>query len=289
MAGVGTRDIKRKIKSVNSTMQITKAMELVSTAKLKKSKDRLEMTRPYYETVLKTVNDIMRDSDIEEHEYLSNREVKKSLYIVLSGDRGLCGGYNVNAIKTALNHIEEPENAVIIPVGKTAVKFFNRNGFEIEKEFLGISEKPQFSDARKIARLAMNLYSQEKVDAVHLVYTRMESTISQVATRLQLVPLDPSAAAEAVEKAEDGEVTEFEPSAEVVLDFLIPKSIESTIFGGLIESSASEQAARRIAMENATDNAVERIDELTLTYNQARQAAITQEINEIVSGAEALK
>lgn len=289
MAGVGTRDIKRKIKSVNSTMQITKAMELVSTAKLKKSKDRLEMTRPYYETVLKTVNDIMRDSDIEEHEYLSNREVKKSLYIVLSGDRGLCGGYNVNAIKTALNHIEEPEKAVIIPVGKTAVKFFNRNGFEIEKEFLGISEKPQFADARKIARIAMNLYSQEKVDAVHLVYTRMESTISQVATRLQLVPLDSSAATETVEKAEDGEVTEFEPSAEVVLDFLIPKSIESTIFGGLIESSASEQAARRIAMENATDNAVERIDELTLTYNQARQAAITQEINEIVSGAEALK
>jgi F-type H+-transporting ATPase subunit gamma len=289
MAGVGTRDIKRKIKSVNSTMQITKAMELVSTAKLKKSKDRLEMTRPYYETVLKTVNDIMRDSDIEEHEYLSNREVNKSLYIVLTGDRGLCGGYNVNAIKTALNHIEDPEKAVIIPIGKNAVKFFNRNGFEIEREFLGISEKPQFSDARKIARIAMNLYSQEKVDAVHLVYTRMESTISQVATRLQLVPLDASAAQEVVEKAEDGEVTEFEPSAEVVLDYLIPKSIESTIFGGLIESSASEQAARRIAMENATDNAIERIDELTLTYNQARQAAITQEINEIVSGAEALK
>lgn len=289
MAGVGTRDIKRKIKSVNSTMQITKAMELVSTAKLKKSKDRLEMTRPYYETVLKTVHDIMRDSDIEEHEYLSNREVKKSLYIVLTGDRGLCGGYNVNAIKTALNHIEDPESAVVIPVGKNAAKFFNRNGFEIEKEFLGISEKPQFSDARKIARIAMNLYSQEKVDAVHLVYTRMESTISQVATRLQLVPLDASAASEAVDQADDGEVTEFEPSAEVVLDYLIPKSIESTIFGGLIESSASEQAARRIAMENATDNAVERIDELTLTYNQARQAAITQEINEIVSGAEALK
>jgi F-type H+-transporting ATPase subunit gamma len=127
MAGVGTRDIKRKIKSVNSTMQITKAMELVSTAKLKKSKDRLEMTRPYYETVLKTVNDIMRDSDIEEHEYLSNREVNKSLYIVLTGDRGLCGGYNVNAIKTALNHIEDPEKAVIIPIGKNAVKFFTHN------------------------------------------------------------------------------------------------------------------------------------------------------------------
>jgi F-type H+-transporting ATPase subunit gamma len=287
MAGVGTRDIKRKIKSVNSTMQITKAMELVSTAKLKKSKDRLEMTRPYYQTVLETVNNIMRDSDIEEHEFLSNREIKKSLYIVVTADRGLCGGYNVNAIKTALAHIENPEDAVIIPIGIKAVKFFNQNGFEVAKEFLGISEKPEFSDARKIARLAMKLYSQEKVDAVHLVYTRMESTISQVATRLQLVPLDASAVTETVEEAD--EKTIFEPSAEVVLDYLIPKSIESTIFGGLIESSASEQAARRIAMENATDNAVERIDELTLTYNQARQSAITQEINEIVGGAEALK
>jgi F-type H+-transporting ATPase subunit gamma len=287
MAGVGTRDIKRKIKSVNSTMQITKAMELVSTAKLKKSKDRLEMTRPYYETVLKTVNEIMRDSDIEEHEFLSNREIKKSLYIVVTADRGLCGGYNVNAIKTALAHIENPEDAVIIPIGIKAVKFFKQNGFEVEREFLGISEKPEFSDARRIARIAMNLYSQEKVDAVHLVYTRMESTISQVATRLQLVPLDASSVTEAVEEAE--EKTIFEPSAEVVLDYLIPKSIESTIFGGLIESAASEQAARRIAMENATDNAVERIDELTLTYNQARQSAITQEINEIVGGAEALK
>jgi len=287
MAGVGTRDIKRKIKSVNSTMQITKAMELVSTAKLKKSKDRLEMTRPYYETVLETVNNIMRDSDVEEHEYLSNREVKKSLYIVIAADRGLCGGYNVNAIKAALKHIENPEEAVIVPIGKNAVKFFKRNEFEIEKEFLGISEKPQFSDAKKIARIAMKMYSQEKVDAVHLVYTRMESTISQVATRLQLVPLDITAVTEAVEEAE--EKTIFEPSAEVVLDYLIPKSIESTVFGGLIESSASEQAARRVAMESATDNAIERIDELTLTYNQARQSAITQEINEIVGGAEALK
>lgn len=287
MAGVGTRDIKRKIKSVNSTMQITKAMELVSTAKLKKSKDRLEMTRPYYETVLETVNNIMRDSDIEEHEFLSNREIKKSLYIVITADRGLCGGYNVNAIKTALKHIENPEDAVIIPIGIKAVKFFNQNGFEVAKEFLGISEKPEFSDAKKIARLAMKLYAQEKVDAVHLVYTRMESTISQVATRLQLVPLDTSATAEIVEEAD--EKTIFEPSAEVVLDYLIPKSIESTIFGGLIESSASEQAARRVAMESATDNAIERIDELTLTYNQARQSAITQEINEIVGGAEALK
>ncbi|MBN2898219.1 MAG: ATP synthase F1 subunit gamma [Clostridia bacterium] len=288
MAGVGTRDIKRKIKSVNSTMQITKAMELVSTAKLKKNKDRLEMTRPYYETVLKTVGEIMRDADIEEHEYLSNREISKSLYIVLAGDRGLCGGYNINAIKAALAHIEDPSKALIIPVGKKAFEFFKRNEFEIEKEYLGISERPEFADARKIARLAMKLYSQEKVDEVHLVYTRMESTISQVATRLKLVPLDVEAVAQEVAEVAD-EKASFEPSAEVVLDYLIPKSIESTIFGGLIESSASEQAARRNAMENATDNAEEMIEELTLSFNQARQSAITQEITEIVGGAEALK
>ncbi len=287
MAGVGTRDIKRKIKSVNSTMQITKAMELVSTAKLKKNKDRLEMTRPYYETVLKTVGEIMHHANIKSHRYTKTREINKTLYIVVTGDRGLCGGYNINAIKEALNLIKDSSKALIIPIGKKAVEFFKRNNFEIEKEILGISEKPEFSDARKIARMTMELYASGKIDEVKFVYTRMESTISQVPNSIQILPLDISGVVTDVEDKD--EVLSFEPSAEEVLDYLIPKSIESTIFGGLIESSASEQAARRNAMENASDNAEDMIEELTLSFNQARQSAITQEITEIVGGAEALK
>ena len=291
MSGMGTRDIKRKIKSVNSTMQITKAMELVSTAKLKKSKDKLNLTRPYYEKVLETVIEIVSTGDIEEHAYLTNREVKKSLYIVITGDRGLCGGYNINAIKKALENMDDKNKVLMIPIGKRAVEYFTQNGFDIQEPFTGISEMPDFVHARRIARIAMNLYMEEKIDEINLVYTMMKSTISQVPVFLRLVPFDVSGVE--VDKENDkemeGEKITFEPSAEVVLDYLIPKSIESTIFGGLVESAASEQAARRVAMENATDNAEDMIAELTLSFNQARQSAITQEINEIVGGAEALK
>ena len=291
VAGMGTRDIKRKIKSVNSTMQITKAMELVSTAKLKKSKDKLNLTRPYYEKVLETVIEIVSTGDIEEHAYLTNREVKKSLYIVITGDRGLCGGYNINAIKKALENMDDKNKVLMIPIGKRAVEYFTQNGFDIQEPFTGISEMPDFVHARRIARIAMNLYMEEKIDEINLVYTMMKSTISQVPVFLRLVPFDVSGVE--VDKENDkemeGEKITFEPSAEVVLDYLIPKSIESTIFGGLVESAASEQAARRVAMENATDNAEDMIAELTLSFNQARQSAITQEINEIVGGAEALK
>lgn len=269
-------------------MQITKAMELVSTAKLKKSKDKLNLTRPYYEKVLETVTDIVSTGDVEEHAYLTNREVKKTLYIVITGDRGLCGGYNINAIKMALEHMESKEKSLVIPIGKRAVEYFTQNGFDIHESFIGISERPDFAYARRIARTAMNLYMEEKIDEISLIYTMMKSTIAQVPTFLRLVPFDVSGI-EKDKKEIEGEKVTFEPSAEVVLDYLIPKSIESTIFGGLIESAASEQAARRIAMENATDNAEEMIAELTLSFNQARQSAITQEINEIVGGAEALK
>jgi F-type H+-transporting ATPase subunit gamma len=272
-------------------MQITKAMELVSTAKLKKSKDKLNLTRPYYEKVLETVVDIVSTGDIEEHAYLTNREVKKSLYIVITGDRGLCGGYNINAIKMALENMNGKDKTVVIPIGKRAVEYFTQNGFDIQESFIGISESPNFVHARRIARIAMNLYMEEKIDEISLVYTTMKSAISQIPTFLRLVPFDVSGVEndKETDKENEGDKVTFEPSAEVVLDYLIPKSIESTIFGGLVESSASEQAARRIAMENATDNAEDMIAELTLSFNQARQSAITQEINEIVGGAEALK
>jgi F-type H+-transporting ATPase subunit gamma len=285
MAGVGARDIKRKIKSVHSTKQITKAMELVSTAKLKRNKTVLEKTKPYYTKVLATVKSILANEKSLKHEYITQREVKNTLYIVVTGDRGLCGGYNINALKKAVHDMDDASKAKVITVGKKAHDFFKKNGLEPEAAYLHISEKPKFLDAQDMAKKALTLFAKESIDVIKLVYTRMESTISQVPEIIQLLPVDLSAA----EAIEDQEFITYEPSPEAVLGYLIPKYIESTIYGGLVEASASEQAARRIAMESASDNAQEMIDSLTLSFNQARQAAITQEISEIVGGANALE
>jgi F-type H+-transporting ATPase subunit gamma len=190
-------------------------------------------------------------------------------------------------MKTAVHDIADASKAKFITIGKKATDFFNREAAHIEESHLGISEKPSYADAQKIAKLALRLYAQEKVDEIKLIYTEMESTISQVPKLVRLLPVDVEAAMS--EEVESDEFITYEPSPEAVLGYLIPKYVESTIYGGLVESAASEQAARRVAMESATDNAQELIDSLTLTFNQARQAAITQEISEIVGGANALE
>ncbi len=292
MAGMGMRDIKRKIKSINSTKQITKAMELVSTAKLKKARDRLDSTKPYFETVKQTIWDIFENSKDVKHEYLEVRDVKKTLYIVITGDRGLCGGYNINAIKMALEDIKGKDKATLIPIGLKARDYFQKRDYELAGEYTHISENPDFKHAREIGKIALDLYSEQEIDEVKLVYTEFVSTISQQPRIVKLLPVV-NEKQETEDLAEDTEdefkYVSYEPSPEAVLGYLIPKYIASTIYGGLVESSASEQAARRVAMESATDNAEDMIDDLTLSFNQARQAAITQEISEIVGGAEALK
>lgn len=299
MAGAGARDIKRKIKSVSNTRQITKAMELVSTAKLRKAKSKLDITKPYFETVLKTIKKIIKNEKNLKHKYLVDREKRNTLYIVITADRGLCGGYNSNVLKEAVNIIENNDtNANIVTIGKQGLNFFEKSPYEIIKSLTQISEKPSFSDAKEISNLALKMYDEERVDEIIFVYTRMITSLNLEPTELTLLPVSVDIEEEKETKKNKKEnkkeremrdLVNYEPSAEVVLDFIIPKYIESVIYGGLIESSASEQSARRIAMESATDNADEMIEELTLTYNQARQAAITQEITEIVGGAEALK
>ncbi len=293
MAGMGTRDIKRKIKSVNNTRQITKAMELVSTAKLKRAKDRMNLTRPYFEAVLDAVQSIIESEKSLKHDFVTKREVQNTLYIVVTGDRGLCGGYNINAMKMVANDIKDKEHSLIVTIGRKAGSYFRSNGFKVYESFEGISEKPSFIDAQTISKLALSLYKQEKVDEIKFVYSKFITTIAQEPEMLKLLPVERRETEEvAVDEDDDGSDYEFityEPSAEEVLSFIIPKYISSTLYGGLIESAAAEQAARRVAMENASSNAEDLIDDLTLTFNQARQAAITQEITEIVGGAEALK
>lgn len=281
-----TRDIKRKIRSVNSTMQITKAFELVSTAKLKRARDRMDVTKPYFETIRSAVQDILSSDRSIKSKYISSGHGNKPLFIVVTSDRGLCGGYNVNAIKKALETAPSKADAKFIVVGKKAYDILRQMGYDIVDSFLYISEKPEYIHASQLAKAAISLFEKGEVDSIHFVYTRFASTISQVATELMLLPIE-----RPEPNPEDGpiEVVSYEPSAEEVLKYIIPKYIESTLYGGMVESSASEQAARRIAMENASDNAEEIIEDLTLSFNQARQAAITQEISEIVGGAEALK
>lgn len=281
-----TRDIKRRIRGISNIKQITKAMELVSSAKLKRARERLEKSRPYYETVRNNIQEILAATGNMKHPLLDTREVKSSLYIVISADSGLAGGYNGGVIRLAERRIKEnKKDDKIITVGTKAREYFTKRNYNVVGEIVGITEEPQFSDAREIGNLAIELYKNKDVDEINIVYTRFLGTISQEPTIIKLLPSEEIKK----ESKEKRTVTEFEPSPEEVLKILIPKYIQSSIYGALIEASTSEQAARRVAMEAATDNAEEMIDELNISYNRARQAAITMEITEIVSGAAALK
>ncbi|WP_427337920.1 ATP synthase F1 subunit gamma [Caloranaerobacter sp. DY30410] len=286
MAQAGMRDIKRRIRSVSNTKQITKAMELVSSAKLRRAREKLEKTRPYYNTIVRSIKDILTSTSGIRHPFLEKREVKKAAYIVITADRGLCGGYNNNVIKLTEENIKDKEKAVIIAVGQKGRDFFRKRGYNLVGEFVHISENPKYSHAREIGDIVINLYKMREIDEVNIVYTQFESTISQVTKIMKLLPAENVVEKEGRKKTT---LVEYEPSPEEVLDYLIPKYIHSVIYGAMIEASASEQAARRNAMESATDNAQEMIENLKLSYNRARQASITQEIAEIVGGAEALK
>ncbi|MEY8303808.1 ATP synthase F1 subunit gamma [Anaerosalibacter bizertensis] len=281
-----TRDIKRRIRGITNTKQITKAMELVSSAKLRKAREKLEKTRPYFNTVRESIQEVLSATGNMRHPFLEIREVKRSLYIVITADGGLAGGYNSNVIRAVESEIKSRKDEVdLIVIGRKGKDYFKSRGYNVVGEFLDITEAPAFSDAVQIGQLAMEKYENREVDEVKLVYTEFITTLSQ---ENKIIKLLPNEGVNGDEK-EKTSVIEYEPSPEEVLDYLIPKYIESTIYGGLIESSCSEQGSRRTAMQSATDNAEEMIDELTLSYNRARQAAITSEISEIVAGAEALK
>jgi F-type H+-transporting ATPase subunit gamma len=286
MAGVGMNDIKRRIKSVNSTKQITKAMELVASSKLRKARERVEKSRPYFHAIKDTVHDIFSNASNLKHEFIKEREIKKSCFIVITSDRGLCGGYNSNAIKKAVKAMDGKEEVSVITIGQKARDFFRARQYDSDGEYTHISENPSFSDAKSISNLVISMYKKGIVDEVHIIYTQFVNTVTQNPEVIRLLPLTGE---KKEEENEDFEYTEYDPSPSVVLNYLVPKYVESTIYGALVESSASEQGARRVAMESATDNAEEMIDDLTLKYNRARQAAITQEISEIVGGAEALQ
>ena len=286
------RDIKRRRDSIKSTQQITNAMKLVATAKLQKAKTGAEETRPYFQKMHDTISSIIAQSGNVSHKYLDEREGKNNTYIVITSNRGLAGGYNNNVCKQVINHhkADEAENVKVVAIGKKGRDAMRRLDFEIIDTFNEIVEKPTFADAVQIGSSVLKKFVEGEIDHVYIAYTAFESTLNQVPKLLKVLPLDLDDFAMDV-TSEDNLISgiEYDPSPEEVLDHVIPQYVNSIIFGALKESVASEHGSRMTAMDSATSNASDMIDKLTLIYNRARQASITQELSEIVAGAEALK
>lgn len=289
MAGAGIKEIKTRINSVNSTKQVTKAMELVASSKMRKAKDRALAARPYFGTMYDTVKDIATSTRGVRNVFLKQREVKNRCYIIVAGDRGLAGGYNSNIMKLTLSHMDGKKEKVMT-VGKKATEFFQKRGYDILKSAESV-EKCDYDETLAFAEKAMDLYKKGEIDEVYMVYTEFVSPLTQSPKLLKVLPLafEKEENKEIKEQAAKGARVQYLPSAEVVLGHIIPKYVSGIVYDGVIESFASEQAARRTAMSSATDNADEMLSNLELSYNRARQSAVTQEITEIVGGVEALK
>ncbi len=289
------REIKLRIKSINQMRQITKAMKLISASKLKKARAQLEETLPYFSKVRETIAEILAHSGDVESKYINfgnKQSGSKKAYIIITGDKGLAGGYNSNIKKLAEQAIgPDKDNALLLVAGNSGRSYFVKKDYKVHTEFDYVVQNPTVYRAREVAEIILDLYNKNEVDEVFIVFTQMVSAISLEPKLLKLLPLEIGALREDV-KAEDiiiDEQFKYEPSSSVVLDVLIPKYIKGIMYGAFVEAFTSEQNARMTAMDSATKNADEMLQKLNLYYNRARQAAITQEISEIVGGAAALK
>jgi len=283
MAGASMKDIKLRIKSVESTMQITKAMELVASSKLRRAKERQERLRPYFTSLRDTLSEIESTTRDFSSPYQVRRETQRRCLIVIAGDRGLAGGYNSNIFKAVSEMMQDGTPTCILPIGKRAVEFFTRKGYEIVTTEFAEAADVSIPDCFTISNLVTKGYLSGQFDEVSIIYTQFVSMLTQTPKAESLLPL----------KSEGGQKREnlrtlvlYEPSPEEVYDAIVPGYIAGMIYGAMCESVASEQGARRTAMDAASKNAAEMIEDLSLRYNRARQGAITQEITEIVAGAE---
>ena len=283
MAGASMKDIKLRIKSVESTMQITKAMELVASSKLRKAKERQERSRPYFVGLRDTLSSIEASTRDFSSPYQKQREVKKRCLIMIAGDRGLAGGYNSNIIKAVTEQMQDDTPTCVLPIGKRAVDFCNRKGIEILTNEFAEAGSISISDCFAISNLVTQGYLSGQFDEISIIYTQFISMLTQSPKSEMLLPLK----ADDSNKREDlRSLVFYEPSPEEVYDAIVPGYIAGMIYGAMCESVASEQGARRTAMDADSKNAAEMIEDLSLRYNRARQGAITQEITEIVAGAE---
>lgn len=286
MAAESIQDIKRRIRSVTSTEHITSAMKLVSAGKLRKAKAIYEKTNANSHYITNTIREMFNSSQEIPQEYLAgNREIKKTCYIICTSSRGLCGGFNSNILKEAQRDIDgNTGTATIVAIGSKGREYFEKRGYEIQSSYLSPPESISFLETRELSSPIIDMYNKGEIDEVVLIYTAFISSLEQEVTNVRLLPFE-------IENDPDFEKSyneiEYEPSVEAVFNYLVPKYVETMIYSAVVESATCEHAARRMAMENATDNAREMLDELNLTYNRARQSAITNEIIEIVAGSEA--
>ncbi len=281
----GVRDIRRRIRSVKNTQQITKAMKMVAAAKLRRSQEKVIAARPYSRQLQDVLARLAQAASDVRHPLLEKREVKKVAFVVVTADRGLCGGYNANIIRTTSGELaQSPVPVQLLAVGSKGRDFFRRRGANITSEFVALGDSPSFIQASEIAQEIIRLYTEREVDEVHLIYTEFMTAISQRPVHVKLLPLKAPK-----QEAKTQGIYLFEPNAEEILKSLLPKYVETLVFRALLEAKASEMGAKMTAMGSATDAAKEMIDRLTLQMNRARQAAITKEISEIVGGAAALE
>ncbi|MGY4716307.1 ATP synthase F1 subunit gamma [Bacillus amyloliquefaciens] len=283
------RDIKSRITSTKKTSQITKAMQMVSAAKLNRAETNAKSFAPYMDKIQEVVFNVGKGAKNAKHPMLVSREVKKTAYLVITSDRGLAGAFNSSVLRNAYRTIQERHQSkdeyTVIAIGRVGRDFFKKREMPILSELVGLGDEVTFAQIKDLTRQTVQMFIDGAFDELHLVYNHFVSAISQEVTEKKVLPLTDFGTS-------DGKRTasyEFEPDEEEVLEVLLPQYAESLIYGALLDSKASEHAARMTAMKNATDNAKELIDSLSLSYNRARQAAITQEITEIVGGAAALE
>lgn len=287
------RDIQNRIKAVNNTQKITKAMKMVAAAKLRKVQTRMLDLRPYAEKMHDVLASLARGAGSESHPLLASRPRKTVEVVVVTSDRGLCGAFNTNILKAAQESIDNYKKdgfeVSVSTIGKKAKEYFKRRNVPMRNSWTGISGNVRFANAEEIANDVKESYMDETIDEVVVVYNAFKSMVAQTVTTAKLLPLSPEEEGEEAAAAESSADFIYEPSVGAIFDRLIPKNVDVQIYRALLESSAAEEAARMSAMENATQSCTEMVDKLTLQFNKARQASITGELMDIVGGVEALK
>ena len=282
------RDIKRRKSSIQGTQQITKAMKLVSTVKLQRAKANAERSKEFFTCMYDTVNSILRRVGHIEHRYLTPGDSQKKAVIVITGNRGLAGGYNSNVEKLITRHPQwNKEDLVVYTIGNKGREYFLRYGYDVRECNNDIVEKPAYVDAKALSDKLLKAYADGEIGEIYLAYTAFKNTVSHVPTLLKLLPVDVSEESEE-KSGGPSAIMNFEPEDVEALNMIVPKYVTSLIYGALMEAVASENGARMQAMDSATSNAEEMISDLALKYNRARQGSITQELTEIIAGAEAI-
>lgn len=285
------RDIKRRKQSVESTQQITKAMKLVSTVKLQRAKQRAEQSQAYFNAIYQTVNSILAKSGNINHPYLKAGASDKKAVVMITGNRGLAGGYNSNIVKLITQDERfDKDNTVIYAIGRKGKDTMKRYGYKVVAEYDDVIEEPLYNDAMDITKELLRAFEAGEIGEIYLAYTFFKNTVSHIPTLLKVLPVEQTEAVSETEEADskDNVPMNFEPEDEESLNLIIPKYITSLVFGALVEAVASENGARMQAMDSATNNAEEMINHLSLLYNRARQGSITQELTEIIAGADAI-